>query len=39
MNKVSGELSAVKIIDKTTIESEEKGLLRTEIAGNVQKDF
>ena len=33
VNKVTGEHAAVKIIDKTTIEPEEKGLLRTEIAG------
>jgi hypothetical protein len=27
--------AAVKIIDKTTIEAEEKGLLRSEIAGKL----
>eukprot|EP00596_Hydrurales_sp_CCMP1899_P003635 CAMPEP_0119047024 /NCGR_PEP_ID=MMETSP1177-20130426/50489_1 /TAXON_ID=2985 /ORGANISM="Ochromonas sp, Strain CCMP1899" /LENGTH=819 /DNA_ID=CAMNT_0007020999 /DNA_START=459 /DNA_END=2918 /DNA_ORIENTATION=- len=32
VNKVTGEHAAVKIIDKATIEPEEKGLLRTEIA-------
>jgi serine/threonine protein kinase len=32
VNKVTGEHAAVKIIDKSTIEPEEKGLLRTEIA-------
>ena len=32
VNKVSGQHAAVKIIDKATIEPEEKGLLRTEIA-------
>ena len=34
VNIISGEKLAVKIIDKRTIEAEEKGLLRTEIAGN-----
>lgn len=33
VNKLTGEHAAVKIIDKSTIEPEEKGLLRTEIAG------
>ena len=33
VNKVTGVHAAVKIIDKSTIEQEEKGLLRTEIAG------
>jgi len=32
VNKATGKHMAVKIIDKTTIEPEEKGLLRTEIA-------
>ena len=32
VNKATGEHAAVKIIDKSTIEPEEKGLLRTEIA-------
>jgi hypothetical protein len=33
VNKETGQHAAVKIIDKSTIEPEEKGLLRTEIAG------
>jgi serine/threonine protein kinase len=32
VNKTTGQHAAVKIIDKATIEPEEKGLLRSEIA-------
>lgn len=39
VNKLTGEHAAVKIIDKSTIEPEEKGLLRTEIAGLVKSAF
>ena len=39
VNKVTGVHAAVKIIDKSTIEQEEKGLLRTEIAGKLQSKF
>jgi serine/threonine protein kinase len=35
VHKVTGEHFAVKIIDKNTIEKDEKELLRTEIAGNI----
>ena len=33
VHKKTGQHFAVKIIDKTLVEPEEKGLLRTEIAG------
>lgn len=39
VNKLTGEHAAVKIIDKSTIEPEEKGLLRTEIAGKSISDL
>jgi hypothetical protein len=39
VNKETGQHAAVKIIDKSTIEPEEKGLLRTEIAGVYDGDI